>query len=175
MAGEDETGGGGGRRLPLPRGRVQVGSVVSTLVGVTGLLSWLGLHPGGASSPTGAHPTPTAEVALGLTSPLASDLPVVSLPQITAVVEVHPTLQLNPSAGAVGTEVRVSAAGFPAEVEVDVSLQALNLGTARADGSGRFSLTVRIPDFFSGLPGRYPMEAVQRDSTNRAEEFFTVT
>jgi hypothetical protein len=154
---------------------VQVGSAVSTLVGISGLLSWLGLHPGSVNgSPTGAQQSP-AVVATVASTPAAGQEPVVSFPVVNVPVEAHPILAMAPASGAVGSAVRVSASGFPAGVEVDVSLQAYNLAMVQTDASGRFATTVRIPEFFRSLPGRYPMDAVQRDSTNRAEEYFTVT
>ena len=184
MAGEDNRGGDGDgageqedsprRRIPRPRGRLQVGSVVSTLVGLTGLLSWLGLHPGSASgNPRAAQLSPTAVATVAKTPEVT--LPVVSFPVVTIPVEVHPVLRMSPTSGPVGSDVTVSASGFPAGVEVDITLQAYNLATVHTDQSGKFTTTARIPEFFRGLPGRYPMEATQRDSTNSTEEYFTVT
>ena len=168
-AATDEDGETRRRRLPVPRGRLQIGSLVGTLVSITALLSWLGIHPGGSDTPS-PQPTPVSVA----TSGSAVTFPPISLPPFSFPPPAHPTLRLSPTSGPAGTRVTVTCDGFPPRVEVDIDLNATNLATVTTDAAGHFSTIVRIPPDWS-FPGRWAIGAQERDSTNHAEEYFEVS
>ncbi len=94
--------------------------------------------------PAPALPTPT--VTLTPVEPSPTPAPT-ETPKPTPT---NPSVALSPISGPPGTELQVSAAGFPAEAEITLALgpgdtqPAISI-TARADAEGRLSQTMAIP------------------------------
>jgi hypothetical protein len=94
--------------------------------------------------PAPALPTPT--VTLTPVEPSSTPAPT-ETPKPTAA---NPSVALSPVSGPPGTELQVSAAGFPAQAEITLALgprdtqPAISI-TARADAEGRLSQTMAIP------------------------------
>lgn len=148
----------------LPRGRLQVGSLVSTLVGLTVLLTWLGIHPG----TTQERPVSSPGISTSSSTATTDTTGTTS----TSAGPTAPVMTIAPASGPVGTLIQVNCEGFPPDVTLDFSIGGVHAATLPTNSSGELGANIRVPE---GLSGRVAVVAAQLGTDSRAEAFFTVT